>query len=319
MSEGKKLYMPTDGGGIRFITQRKGHYTIVPNYVFDIWMPLIGAKALGVYATYVRLERAGIVKSLSQADLSKATRIGTRTLSDINKTLEECGFIEVNVPIGYQKTMHYTTEIVIKDPPKEISKEIIEKYKQDSGYIALSHWLVSEEQECNSQMKIPQNVKRKDLKMSNENTNVESLVVESLNVEDSPPDGDPEYVDIGNEFEEPKKKTPHKEMVQALMDATELDMKIKSNAGRIYKASKELREAGYTPEDVIAFKENWKQDWRYKKDGQPPSIAVVHSEIKKAERKIPFEELQEQRKREIREELEAQGIDINDYDYLRKD
>ena len=108
-------------------------------------------------------------------------------------------------------------------------------------------------------------------------------------------------------------------MVQALMDATELDMKLKMNSGRIYKASKELRDAGYTPEDVVAFKENWKQDWRYKKDKKPPAISIIQAEIKKAERKISFAELQEQRKRELVEELESQGIDINDYDYLRKD
>lgn len=132
---------------------------------------------------------------------------------------------------------------------------------------------------------------------------------------------DPEYVDVGDEFEEPKpsKKQAHNAMFDALADATELDIKLRLNAGRINRASKELREAGYTPKDVYAFKENWKQDWRYKRDKKPPAISIIQAEIKKAERKVPFEELQEQRKREIREELEAQGIDINDYDYLRKD
>jgi len=98
---------------------------------------------------------------------------------------------------------------------------------------------------------------------------------------------DPEYIPAGHEFDEPEpppKKTKgekHKEMVQALMDATELDMKIKLNAGRIYKASKELRDAGYTPDDVKAFMRTWPRDWRYQKDLKPPAISVIQAEIKK--------------------------------------
>jgi len=199
---------------------------------------------------------------------------------------------------GYDKTLWYTIDY---DKLNELENDLIPKTVKPCTQ--------------NGKMEVPKMVTPIPETNTETNTDIKRL----------PPDGDPEYVDAGDEFEEkakgvrPDKRQAHNEMVQALMDATELDMKIKSNAGRIYKASKELREAGYTPEDVIAFKENWKQDWRYRKDGQPPSIAVVHSEIKKAERKIPFEELQEQRVREIREELESQGIDINDYDYLRKD
>lgn len=144
--------------------------------------------------------------------------------------------------------------------------------------------------------------------------------INSRNTEDIQVTPEPEYIEAGSEFEEPKKNgTAHKEMVQALMDATELDMKIRVNAGKIYKASKELREAGYTPEDVNAFKNKWKQDWRYRKDRQPPSISIVHSEIKKAERKQSTEEWLAERRRKSRESLEAEGIDISQYDYIRKD
>jgi hypothetical protein len=105
--------------------------------------------------------------------------------------------------------------------------------------------------------------------------------------QDSQATPDPEYIPAGHEFDEPEpppKKTKnqkHKEMVQALMDATELDMNIKLNAGRIYKASKELRDAGYTPDDVRAFMRTWPRDWRYQKDRKPPAISVIQAEIKK--------------------------------------
>ena len=112
---------------------KKVYETTIPNYIIDIWLPIIGAKALGVYIVYVRLEREGTVKAHSQTDIAKATRIGTRSLKDINNTLVDCGFIDIRQPQGYEITMHYTTEITIKDPPKEIPKEIIEKYQPPSG------------------------------------------------------------------------------------------------------------------------------------------------------------------------------------------
>ena len=147
-------------------------------------------------------------------------------------------------------------------------------------------------------------------------------ISQSTGHKDSSPVGDPEYIDVGKEFEEPKKKSlkqEHQAMFKAIMDVTETDINIGVNAGRINKASKELREAGYTPDDVIAFKDSWKQDWRYRKDRQPPSIAVVHSEIKKVEPKVDGEVEAAAVRRRMRESLIAQGIDLSKHPEIRMD
>jgi len=87
----------------------------------------------------------------------------------------------------------------------------------------------------------------------------------------------------------------HSLMVKALMETTKMDMKIKSNAGRIVRASKELREAGFTDEDVLQFGRDWKKDWRYRRDRKPPALTTLLSSIKE---KINYEE-QREREREI--------------------
>jgi hypothetical protein len=76
---------------------------------------------------------------------------------------------------------------------------------------------------------------------------------------------------------------PHSLMVSALQKTIKMDMKIGSNAGRIVRASKQLREAGYTHEDILAYKDNWKKDWRYKRDKSPPALTTLLSEIEKKE------------------------------------
>lgn len=78
----------------------------------------------------------------------------------------------------------------------------------------------------------------------------------------------------------------HKEMVKALEKVTGLDMKIKSNAGRIVRASKELRQAGYTPEDVISYGVAWRQDWRYLRNHKAPSLTTLIAEISKPSQSI---------------------------------
>jgi hypothetical protein len=140
---GRKLYRKTEQGGIRFTSQRMGHVRI-PNYVYDLWLPLLGAKAIGVYGVYCRLEREGTVKAISQADIARACRIGKAALDSINEALVECGFIIMDKPDGHRRLMHWTTEITVLDPPTQISAELIERYGTES-YQALSAWLVADE------------------------------------------------------------------------------------------------------------------------------------------------------------------------------
>lgn len=140
-----KLYYQDDEGGITFQTERKIGDVRIPNYVFDLYLPLLGATAIGVYAMYCRLEREGKVQGMNQNKIARACRIGNNTLAEINTTLETCGFIRIEKPIGDEKLKHYTSRIITLDPPLYIIPEIIEKYGPSFGYEILCPWLLSDE------------------------------------------------------------------------------------------------------------------------------------------------------------------------------
>ena len=178
---GKKLYEYTPEGGIKFISHRMGQVRIA-NYVYDIWLPIIGAKGIAVYGVYCRLEREGTVKAITQADIAKSCRIGRDTLAYTNEQLEECGFIKTSKPAGHKRLMHWTTEISVYDPPKEVSAEIVEKYQHPQGYTALSTWLVAPEDLDGSSGDTNQALDE-DLDRS---SNVVSLGLNTLDVETPP-------------------------------------------------------------------------------------------------------------------------------------
>lgn len=129
--------------GIQFVSTRRPGEVRVPNYVYDMWLPVLGNDAIGVYSVYCRLEREGSVKGLSMTVLAKKLRMGVRKLNEINECLEECGFVRVAKPQGYERLMHWTTRIEVLDPPQEIAQELIAKYAPDSGYEPLCPWLTN--------------------------------------------------------------------------------------------------------------------------------------------------------------------------------
>jgi len=176
---GQKLYSE-DAGGIRFTSRRKGEVRI-PNYVYDLWLPLLGATAIGVYSMYCRLEREDIVKAMTQARIAKMCRIGTRKLAEINDVLEDCGFIVITKPEGHKRLMHWTTEIEIFEAEERVSQKLIDKYAPESGYECLSPWLVAEKLP-NISAEVTQHLDKK----LGDNANVVSLGLNPLEVETAP-------------------------------------------------------------------------------------------------------------------------------------
>ncbi len=189
---GQKLY-EKDQSGITFKTTRHIGDVRIPNYVYDIWMPLIGSDAIGIYGTYCRLEMRGSVKKITLDTLAKSCRIGTRKLKKINEKLQECGFITVTYPKGKARVMHYTTEIVTHDPPKKVSQKLIETYGLND-YEPLTPWLVApplipEPEMPNDtppkcQTASPGNVKQHLHEVSNGPSMIEDLGIEDLGIED---------------------------------------------------------------------------------------------------------------------------------------
>lgn len=176
MSSNTTFYSETDDGGMQFSTTRRVGDVRIPNYVYDMWMPLLGVKALGVYATYCRLERHGKTKGLSMKTLARAMRIGTDTLSNINNMLVECGFISVRKPKGWEKLAHFTTEIITHDPPQEIGKSKINKYGL-SDYSILTPWLQKDNPQSESSAYLNRDAK--------ETPNRDANIEDTLDVEEN--------------------------------------------------------------------------------------------------------------------------------------
>jgi len=189
----KKLYQWDNEGGIVFASERKPWTVCIPIFVYDIWLPLLGVEAIGVYSVYCRLEMAGEVKKITQSKLAQACRIGTRRLALINEMLADCGFIEIEKPQGYDRLKHFTTRVILKDPPQTIAQDLIQKYHtlDKSDYEPLTVWLVADN---NCQPIAPEmsndnagDVKQQYDAMSNDNAKIESLGIEELGgVEEHP-------------------------------------------------------------------------------------------------------------------------------------
>ncbi len=142
---GKKHYTQTDAG-VRFISERRPGDVRIPNYVYDMWLPLLGSDAIGIYSVYCRLEREGTVKQLTTTRLTKICRIGKAKLGNINDDLVRCGFIRVVKPTGKKRLMHWTTEITILDPPQFVTQELINEFLPKGGYEILTPWLVKDKE-----------------------------------------------------------------------------------------------------------------------------------------------------------------------------
>ena len=140
-----KPYETTASGGFRVVSGRKIGEVRIPNYVYDLWLPLLGGEAIAVYGVYCRLERAKVVKGISFRKIAVACQIGDAKLNSINDMLTDCGFVTIKKPEGRARGQHLTSEITTLDPPRKLSPEIIEKYKGKRGYAPLSEWLVSGE------------------------------------------------------------------------------------------------------------------------------------------------------------------------------
>lgn len=150
---------------IEYQVSRNGHYQVIPGgkkwkvfipaYIYDLWMPLLGAEAIGVYGAYVRLgyQNDGVYgRTLNK--WAQVFRISTRTLAAINDALEECGFIRIEHPSVTQKQKGFTTKIIVLNPPREVSPELIRKYAINGDperYQLLTPWFLEGDSEAQSE------------------------------------------------------------------------------------------------------------------------------------------------------------------------
>lgn len=135
------LYLSADGG-YKVKSDAKMGDVRTPNYVYDLWLPLLGVECIGVYSVYRRIQRNGIIRGLSLEQLASACRLGKATLKAIHEKLAACKFIAIRMPTQLERVKHYTIEITINEAPTVIDPNLIEKYGRASGYEPLTRWLV---------------------------------------------------------------------------------------------------------------------------------------------------------------------------------
>lgn len=178
---GKKFYFETEQGGLTFKTERRVGHVRIPNYVYDLWLPILGITAIGIYSVYCRLEREGTCKGMTQRRLAKMCHIGAKKLSVINELLQKHGFVRIKKPAGKARLMHYSTEITIIDPPRELSKEVIDAA---GSYELLSPWLLESPKASND---ASPNIKGKLYKAPTNAPKVEALCLNPSDIEDNLP------------------------------------------------------------------------------------------------------------------------------------
>ena len=150
----QKLYRQEASGAVCAVGPQNPYVTL-PTATIDLWMPLIGAVGVGVYAMYRRLAREGRVRGSDLKRMAKAARISDNTLRSLNQILERIGFIVVEKPEGANRVRHYTTEIRLLEPPTRVPVELIRELECRSGYEILAHWLVESEEADASPQHVP--------------------------------------------------------------------------------------------------------------------------------------------------------------------
>lgn len=76
---------------------------IIPDEVYDDWMPCLGAMAIGIYGAICRLSEQQ--EEVRVKDLEATCLVHTQTLSLICRKMSTCGLIEISDPVAHLETV----------------------------------------------------------------------------------------------------------------------------------------------------------------------------------------------------------------------
>jgi hypothetical protein len=106
---------------------------IIPDYVLDLWLPIIGADGFAVYMVYKRIVSEFGEVSIPLEKLAIFMAIELDALRKINKMLADCGFIKFTTS-KRPKLKLECVRVKLLIPSTEVSSEIIQKYGSEDGY-----------------------------------------------------------------------------------------------------------------------------------------------------------------------------------------
>ena len=118
--EKRRRYHVANDGTVEVNSESAKGHVRTPNFVFDLWTPVLGLTALGVYQTYLRLARNGVVSGYRQKDLARRLGISYNTLTKANDSLVSHGFLQIEEVKGAGRLMHKTLSIKVLDAPTKV-------------------------------------------------------------------------------------------------------------------------------------------------------------------------------------------------------
>jgi hypothetical protein len=109
---------------------------IVPNYLIDLYLPIIGYDGLGILASLYRLgPYVQAVPNLTHH--ARAGGMGYRAFIGHIKTLEACGLLRIEWPSAHDRAEHKKTAIYLRDAPKSVPMEFVAMVEERT----LARWL----------------------------------------------------------------------------------------------------------------------------------------------------------------------------------
>jgi hypothetical protein len=262
-------------------------FTLMPNYAFDFVMVNVSSSAWKAFCVIWRQTR-GWNKDNDDISLSqlkqKADFKTEHTAIRATKELESKGYIIVvreqgkannyainehyEIPMSVQDLVDWNNSPPVDNPPETVDNPPETVDNSVSENKSVKHTPVkNEDDHCKNYSggtaKIAEvplqklQTQKKDLKTHIKNNSKEKELVPV-------PEREP---------------TEHQQIFEALSVLTGMDYKIKINQGRLNRASKQLRDAGYTIEDLQRFRDKWVQGFQWKKHRQRPSLPTVLAKI----------------------------------------
>lgn len=113
--------------GIEIVDRRQlSHGAIVPNYVVDLYLPIIGYDGLGILTLLYRRANSNDRVMTNLDKFARAGRLGFRRFSKLLDLLEELAIIAVQKPTGAARRLNHHTMITLLDPPTTVPEALTE-------------------------------------------------------------------------------------------------------------------------------------------------------------------------------------------------
>lgn len=133
----------TDDEYFLVIDRRSRKEVGVPPEVTDLFMPIVGAAAIGLYVAYCRISSLQNIPEKGVGSvryMARACRMGKTTVAKATEKLVACGLLAIEKADSWERSRHITNHIAVLDPPMKPAKEVLE-HLGPKDYEPMCAWL----------------------------------------------------------------------------------------------------------------------------------------------------------------------------------